>query len=251
MNTCFSVALRFVRLVGCGWNEHSWGAKVNNKIKKKIQLKKFKKIVNPCTEWGRLFWDNIKVCLCVWGGVIVARQYLNARQPSSLDEGCWAETALWRSPTFGSQGPTSHSCSRRRNTPGSVWVVSTQGNSRTEDINKQRPTFPSEETAKSVFDPPTTCFTLMAESSRDNAGVFNFDPFMPPSWPLSFNPQTNTLTGESPLLWDLTSPWERAAFCKTRCDCWHSRWTRHNEECSLWNYSRLTCSRGVLPTHNK
>jgi hypothetical protein len=56
------------------------------------------------------------------------------------------------------------------------------------------------ETIKRDFDPPTISIGFSAVSASLNVGLLIFDPFNPPSCPLSFKPQTYTAYSESTLV---------------------------------------------------
>lgn len=66
-------------------------------------------------------------------------------------------------------------------------------------------TFPSFEMTNSDFEPPTISIGLSAVRASLNVGFFTLDPFNPPSWPLSFKPQTYTAYSESTLILDSNS----------------------------------------------
>lgn len=66
-------------------------------------------------------------------------------------------------------------------------------------------TFPSFETTNSDFEPPTISVGLRIASASLKVGRLIFDPFKPPSCPLSFKPQTYTAYSESTLIFDSCS----------------------------------------------
>lgn len=51
---------------------------------------------------------------------------------------------------------------------------------------------PSCETINSDLDPPAIYTGLREETTSEYTGYLTFEPFSPPSWSLSFNPQTST-----------------------------------------------------------
>ena len=62
-----------------------------------------------------------------------------------------------------------------------------------QQITLKQLTFPSRETIKRDLDPPAICMGLRADKASEYTGSFTLEPFSPPNWSLSFNPQTNTL----------------------------------------------------------